>query len=136
MAPTSASVLIIGAGPAGMSAALALARQQHSCIVFGDGVYRNARADHMHLVPGFDHVPPADYRQTARANILANYAEHVTFRDDVKISSVQRDAATGDVTATDAAGTAYHGKKLILASGVEDIPLPIDGYADCFGKVV
>lgn len=131
----SASVLIVGAGPAGMSAALTLARQQHSSIVFGDEVYRNARADYMHLIPGFDHVPPSSYRQTARANILSNYAEHVTFQN-AKIARVQKDPATGGITATDEAGTLYRGKKLILASGVEDIPLPIDGYADCFGKVM
>ncbi|OAA63432.1 non ribosomal peptide synthase [Niveomyces insectorum RCEF 264] len=130
----SVDVLIIGAGPAGMTAALSLARQQQSSVVFGDGVYRNDRAEYMHLIPGFDHVKPSDYRQAARSNILANY-DFVKFQD-TKVASVQKVEATGSFILNDESGTTWHGKKLILANGVEDIPLPIDGYAECWGKAI
>ncbi|KAL1893959.1 hypothetical protein Sste5346_006100 [Sporothrix stenoceras] len=131
--PTTANVLIIGAGPAGIAAALTLARQQHSAILFGDGVYRNGRAEQMHLIPGLDGARPSNFSQAARSNVLQNYGEHISFRD-VTVFSVQRVA--GGFAAVDAAGVAYFGHKLILASGVEDLPLPIDGYAACFGSVI
>lgn len=60
-APASAVVdtLLIGGGPAGLSAALALARQLHSAVVFDSGVYRNALSKHMHTVATWDHKDPA-----------------------------------------------------------------------------
>lgn len=129
-----ADVLIIGAGPAGMSAALSLARQQHRTILFGDGTYRNDRTDYMHLIPGFDHVKPSEFRRTARSNILSNYS-HVSF-EDVKLVKAHKDLATGLFTVSDATGRSWSGKKLILANGIEDLPLPIEGYAECWGKAM
>lgn len=138
--PTTASVLIIGAGPAGIAAALTLARQQHSAILFGDGVYRNGRAEQMHLIPGLDGARPSNFSQAARANVLQHYAEHISFRD-VTVVRLQRlqhagGATTSSFVATDSLGVTYVGSKLILASGVEDLALPIDGYAACFGSVI
>lgn len=131
---TTANVLIIGAGPAGIAAALTLARQQHSAILFGDGVYRNGRAEQMHLIPTLDGARPSNFSQAARTNVLQNYGEHISFRD-VTVINVQR-VVGGGFAAVDALGVSYFGRKLILASGVEDLPLPIDGYAACFGSVI
>ncbi|RFU32827.1 hypothetical protein B7463_g3514, partial [Scytalidium lignicola] len=130
----SADVLIIGAGPAGLTAALTLARQQQSSIVFDEGTYRNDPAEYMHLIPGFDHVKPSEYRDAAKTNILSNY-QHVTVRKEA-VSSVQKEALTGTFTLTDEAGETWNGKKLILANGVEDISPSIDGYAECWGKAI
>ncbi|KAI9149062.1 Thioredoxin reductase tcpT [Paramyrothecium foliicola] len=130
----SADVLIIGGGAAGLTAAVTVARQQQSSIVFDAGTYRNDRAEYMHLIPGFDHVEPAFFRQSARKNLLANYG-HIKFQD-VAVSTVEKDASSGGFTLTDESGTTWTSKKLILADGVEDVPLPIEGYADCWGKAI
>ncbi|CAK7200198.1 hypothetical protein SEUCBS139899_002889 [Sporothrix eucalyptigena] len=129
---TSANILIVGAGPAGIAAALTLARQQRSSVLFGDGVYRNGRAE-QHQHGHSAHGAPSNFSQAARNNILANYDQFVTFYDTT-VTRVDR-LASGFV-ATDIHGIQYHGRKLILASGVEDIPLPIDGYTACFGRVI
>lgn len=133
MADTT-DVLIIGAGPAGMTAALTLARQQQSSIVFDDGTYRNNMADHMHLIPGFDGAKPLEYRNTAKSNILSTY-DRVSFLN-VRISNANKDGSTGIFTLTDETGQIWKGKKLILANGVEDIYPPIEGYAECWGKAM
>ncbi|KAJ5665114.1 uncharacterized protein N7477_007562 [Penicillium maclennaniae] len=128
----STDVLIIGGGPAGLSAALALARQQQSSIIFDAGTYRNDPAAYMHLIPGFDHIKPSEYRDKAKDNILSSY-DHVQFQNTT-VSSVQKDEATGGFSLTDEAGQTWKGKKVILCNGVEDIYPNIDGYAECWGK--
>ncbi|KAK0387753.1 hypothetical protein NLU13_3998 [Sarocladium strictum] len=131
---TSADVLILGAGPAGLTAAISLARQMQSSIVFDDGAYRNDPAEYMHLIPGFDHVSPEHFRKTARENMLGNY-EHISIRM-AKVDSAEKDEATGRFTIKDDAGVAWQGKKLVLANGVEDVFPPIEGYGACWGKAI
>ncbi|XWW97555.1 hypothetical protein V2A60_005539 [Cordyceps javanica] len=93
-------VLILGGGPAGLAMATTLARQAYSALVIDSGAYRNARAAHMHNVPGFDHVPPADFRAKVRADLAARYRS-VAFQDDTTIVEVRRrdGADVADATA-------------------------------------
>ncbi|KKK22377.1 hypothetical protein ARAM_005552 [Aspergillus rambellii] len=130
--PHSVDALIVGAGPAGLTAALTLARQQQTSIVFDAGTYRNDAADYMHLIPGFDHVHPSEFRAAARQNILSNYGQ-ISFEKAV-VSSVEKDASTNSFSLTDKTGKTWKGKKLVLANGVEDIYPDIDGYSECWGK--
>ena len=79
MAPNMTSsvidVLIVSGGPAGLSVATGLARQVYSAVLFDHGVYRNARASHMHNVTGWDHNPPAEFRAKARTHLLDHYTK-------------------------------------------------------------
>ncbi|OKL56657.1 hypothetical protein UA08_08292 [Talaromyces atroroseus] len=129
----AADALIIGGGPAGLTAALTLARQQQTSFIFDAGTYRNDPADFMHLIPGFDHVKPSDFRSKANDNLAANYPEQIAIHRTTVVK-VQKDASTSEITLTDHSGTLWTGKKLILAVGVEDIFPAIDGYAECWGK--
>lgn len=43
-------VIIVGGGPAGLGAALALCRQNHRSVVIDSGEYRNRFATEMHMV--------------------------------------------------------------------------------------
>ncbi|UNI13905.1 hypothetical protein JDV02_000600 [Purpureocillium takamizusanense] len=72
-------VLIVGGGPAGLSMAVGLARQVYSALVLDSGEYRNARAEHMHTVPGFDHASPASFRDKIRRDLRERYAS-IEFR--------------------------------------------------------
>ncbi|AEO69852.1 uncharacterized protein THITE_2057949 [Thermothielavioides terrestris NRRL 8126] len=129
--PALLDVLIIGGGPAGLSAATALARQLYTAVVFDSGVYRNARATHMHAVPTWDHRDPADFRAAARADLLARY-DTIRF-EQTSVSAVRR-TDDGRFEATDANGIAWRGRKLVLATGVRDVYPDIPGYDDLWGR--
>lgn len=123
--------LIIGAGPAGLSAALALARQLHTAIVFDSSLFRNARSAHMHTIPTWDHKDPAAFRSATRAEILERY-NTISF-EDRQIAKIEK-TTTGDFAATTEDGTSFTGRRVLLASGVTDLPLDIKGYDECWGR--
>ena len=124
-------VLIIGGGPAGLSVATGLARQMHHAIVFDSGVYRNAPTSFMHNVAGWDHTPPAEFRQAARERIQSRY-ETIQF-ENTEIKELER-IDEGLFKAIDSEDRAWTGKKLVLANGVRDIFPDIPGYGECWGK--
>ncbi|KAG5743607.1 hypothetical protein H9Q69_012619 [Fusarium xylarioides] len=126
-------VLIIGAGPAGLSAALALARQLHTAIVFNSSLFRNARSVHMHTIPTWDHKDSAAFRAATRKEILERY-NTISF-EDREIAKVEKTSA-GDFTATAVDGTTFTGRRVLLATGVTDLPLDIKGYAECWGHAI
>lgn len=123
--------LIIGAGPAGLSAALALARQLHTAIVFDSSLFRNARSAHMHTIATWDHKDPAAFRGATRAEILDRYST-ISF-EDREVARVEKTAA-GEFAATAVDGTAFTGRRLLLATGVTDLALDIKGYDECWGR--
>lgn len=127
----TADALIVGGGPAGLTTALTLARQAQSTIVFDDDDYRNKGSSSLHMVLTQDSVSPAEFRQKARENILAHYNKFVNF-ESVTVTHVKK--TDGGFEAQNAAGQRWHGKKLILASGVENIYPTIDGYDECWAK--
>ena len=123
-------VIVIGGGPAGLGAASAVARQDHTTVLFDSGEYRNAKGSHMHTVPTWDHRHPNDFRLAARAD-FKRYGALVTV-EDTKIDHIRR---RNDNTFEAVAGTqVYTSKKVILATGVEDMFPDIPGYSDCWGS--
>ncbi|KAE8552202.1 hypothetical protein EYB25_006096 [Talaromyces marneffei] len=135
MPPTTLfDALIIGAGPAGLSAATGLARQLHTTAVFNSSVFRNGKTKHMHNVVGWDHCDPADFRAKAREDLLTRYAPTVQFHD-FGIESVSKQA-DGRFEVRDENGGVWRGKKLVLAVGVKDVFPEIEGYVECWGEVI
>ncbi|KAL5042774.1 hypothetical protein BDW71DRAFT_189360 [Aspergillus fruticulosus] len=125
-------VLIIGAGPSGLSTATGLARQLHSAVVFDSGVYRNARTSHMHNVLGWDHRNPAELRAAGRSQLTERYAT-VSFENST-IESIKKLEEKQLFVARNEAGKQWYGRKVVLATGVRDVPLDIEGYDECWAN--
>ncbi|KAI9880686.1 MAG: hypothetical protein M1830_001319 [Pleopsidium flavum] len=124
-------VLIIGGGPSGLSTALGLARQFHTAVVFDSGTHDDALEEHMHNFVSWNHQSPAAFRAASRTNILERY-DTIQFQD-VVIESVRR-TPEGLFIARDLESKDWLGRKLVLATGVQEIFPDIDGYADCWAK--
>ncbi|KAL4756565.1 thioredoxin reductase gliT [Aspergillus foveolatus] len=128
---TMYDALIIGAGPAGLSTALGLARQTYSAIVFNSNQYRNAFSERMHNVVTWDHKPPSDFRAAARDNIESRY-NTIHFRNAKIVSAAKKDDGTFE--AVDDQQNKYQGRKLVLATGVTDLLPDIKGFSELWGK--
>ncbi len=81
----SYDVVILGGGPAGLSAALALGRARKRVLLCDAGPRRNARAVHVHNFVTRDGVTPDEFRGAAREQ-LAQYPNVVV--RDVRVANV------------------------------------------------
>ncbi|RWA06389.1 hypothetical protein EKO27_g8723 [Xylaria grammica] len=121
-------VIIIGGGPAGLSSASSIVRQDHKTLLLDSQKYRNALSKHMYTVASWDHRDPEEFRAASRAD-LTRYGS-VTIENAEVESLKQREDGLFQVVAGD--GKTWTGKKIILATGVEDVFPDIPGYADCW----
>lgn len=122
--------IVIGAGPAGLQAALTLGRMHRSTLLLDSGEYRNGTVLHMHNMIGEDGAPPAELRATARAE-LAAYA-------DVEIRDTGATGIAGSEGAFQVAladGSTVDGRRVILATGVADDLPDIPGLQDVWGTL-
>lgn len=120
--------IVIGAGPAGLQAALTLGRMHRSTLLLDSGEYRNGTVLHMHNVVANDGTPPPEFRATARTQ-LAEYAD-VEIRD-VGAQSVS--GAEGAFTVLLANGVSVEAKSVILATGVADDLPSVPGLQELWG---
>ncbi|HEY0248782.1 MAG TPA: NAD(P)/FAD-dependent oxidoreductase [Gryllotalpicola sp.] len=79
--PAQPDVVIIGAGPAGLSAGLNLVRSRRSVLLVDTNRPRHAPTLHSHGTLGLDGVPPLELRRIGREQFLAYPgAEHTSGR--------------------------------------------------------
>ena len=119
-------VIIIGGGPAGLSAALALGRARRKVCVFDSGPRRNAEAVHVHNFVTRDGVTPDEFRRTAHDQ-LATYP-NVELRSEpiAEITGARGSFRANDITA----------KRVLLATGLIDDMLPIPGFRELWGRSI
>lgn len=122
-------VVIVGAGPAGLSAALLLGRSNRSVLVCDDGEYRNASARSLHGFLTRDGIAPADLRRIGRED-LRPYGS-VTLRE-VTVTAAERRADLFEITCAD--GARVQARKLLLATGVVDALPAISGADLYYGR--
>lgn len=125
---TPFEVIIIGGSYAGLSAAMTLGRARRKVLVIDHGKPCNRRTPHAHNLIGHDGDAPADIVRKAKEQVLAYPT--VSF---VPGKATSLSGENGAFTVGTENGEIYMAEKLLLASGVRDTPMPIDGFAECWG---
>src|SRR4051794_13786298 len=118
--------VIVGAGPAGLSAALVLGRARRRVLVLDSAQPRNYATHEMHGVLGHDGLDPADLRARGRTE-LGHYGVEV-----VTAEVRAAEALDGTVRVTSSLGAKLT-RTVLLATGMLDEVPDIPGFADVWG---
>lgn len=121
-------VVIVGGGPAGLSAALVLGRSRRKVLVCDDGHYRNANSRVMHGFLTRDGIDPVELREIAR-NQLKKY-------QTVEIATIHIDEASKTDTGfrLQANDREMIARKVLLATGLMDSWPDLEGSKNLYGK--
>lgn len=129
--PPLFDVVVVGAGPAGLSAALVLGRCCRRTLVVDSGAPRNARSSGVHGFLTRDGSDPWEIRRIGREQ-LARY-ETVELRDG-EVTSARCDGPRFSIDLV--GGETIAGRRLLLATGVvDDIP-DVQGMEALWGRGV
>jgi thioredoxin reductase len=125
-------VAVVGAGPAGLSAALLLARCRRRIEVFDDGRPRNRGARKLHGFITRDGIEPERFRQLCRTE-LASYGVQVRGTSVDSVRPLHETPYRFELT--------YEGGKLrargvLLATGMRDEVPDLQGLASMYGVSV
>ena len=123
-------VLIVGGGPAGLSAGLQLGRSLRSILICDNNEPRNGPAAEAHGYLTRDSISPGELRRLGREEVAEYGGE---FRDS-QVTNVGRDGA-GFTSILDT-GETVTSRKVLLATGVSDNLPNIDGFEEFWGSGV
>lgn len=123
-------VVIIGAGPAGLSAAMVLARSKRDVLLLDEGKQRNLKSHGLHNFITRDGILPPDFLQLAREQ-LSSYDVACHKAEITEVKKVRN----GFVT-IDKKGNNYQSRFLLLATGVCDHIPDIPGMKELWGKCI
>lgn len=132
-------VIIVGGGPAGLSAALVLGRCRRNVLVVDEGEPRNRWALHLHGYLTRDGMNPRDFLRCGREEIRRYGVEFIA----ATVLSARRETpprGNGDprslfeITLDD--GRRFSSRKLLLATGVRDLLPEIENFEAYYGKGV
>lgn len=124
-------VIIIGAGAAGLSAGLVLARAQATVAIIDAGNPRNGPAAQMHGFVSRDGLSPSEFLAIARDEVVGYGAT-------VRYESVEAITRNGDgsFAVTLSTGVVASARALLLATGLKDELPHLDGVHERWGTLV
>lgn len=123
-------VVIVGGGPAGLAAALALGRARQRVLLCDWGPRRNARAERIHNFVTRDGTTPDELRRIAREQLAAYPSVHV---QEVRVTSVSGVTNAFQIGLTSGAVRA---RRVLLCTGMIDERLPIEGFDELWGHAI
>jgi thioredoxin reductase len=123
-------VVVVGAGPAGLTGALVLVRARRSVLVVDDGTPRNAASTAVHGYLTRDGMPPAEFLAAGRAEV-ERYGGHV-ITDQALTASGEADAFT--ITLRGRAPVTA--RRLLVTTGLTDVLPDVPGLTERWGRDV
>jgi thioredoxin reductase len=124
-------VAIVGGGPAGLSAALWLARYLHSVVLIDSGDPRNWETRGVNGFLGSQGIKSPELRKRGRDDAERFGAKLVAAVVD-KVDNVNSER----FVLTLQSGDKIESRRLLLAIGIKDVWPRIPGLADCYGETV
>lgn len=124
-------LIVVGGSFAGMSAALNLGRAGRKVLLLDAGQPRNRFANESHGVLGADGTDPAQFLKNARAQLL-KYPS-IRFQNGL-VTGVEKKERCLSVSTRE--GDVFHARRLLLASGVNDILPEVEGMMERWGQTV
>lgn len=125
-------IVIVGGGPAGLSAALLLGRSRKRVLLSEAGPPRNAAAAHIQNFVTRDGTPPEEFRRLAHAE-LAAYAG--VQRRALAVAGIAA-RGPGQFVVTFVDGSSVTARRVLLCVGVVDQLPALPGLAPLWGKQV
>jgi len=121
-------VIIIGGSYSGLAAGMALGRALRSVLIIDNGKPCNIQTPHSHNFITQDGMTPKAISLLARQQV--EMYNTVSFFNGLAKTGVKTEKGFEIQTAS---GETFEAKKLIFATGINDIFPNIEGYAECWG---
>lgn len=125
---TDFDVIIIGGSYSGLSAAMALGRSLRNVLIIDSGRPCNRQTPYSHNFITQDGVKPFEIAEKAKAQVL----QYPTVKYMEGLAVEGEKTENGFVIVTEK-GQEYKAKKLIIATGIEDLLPDIKGFSECWG---
>ncbi|RYC63223.1 hypothetical protein CHU98_g2997 [Xylaria longipes] len=130
--------IVVGGGPAGLSAVSGLARVRRNVLLIDSGEYRNDPTRHMHDVIGTDGVRPAYFRWKARDQLAyyqsATLINGTVTKIDVPEGNITSQPFTVRAKLPSGEEATVGARGVILATGLSDIIPGTPGVQQNWGK--
>jgi thioredoxin reductase len=124
-------VIIVGAGPAGLSAALILGRCRRRVLLLDTNRPRNAASRALHGFLSRDGIDPKQLRRIGRGELAQYETVHIEYLEARRARPLN---VGFQLTLSD--GSHPRCRKLLLATGVVDELPDVDGIAEFYGRSV
>lgn len=128
--------IVVGAGPAGLSAALFLARYRRSVLTFHNSSPRNLYSHGVHGFLGHHGIMPEELLARGRDEVM-KHGGLVIEGFVTKVEKIEEElfrVTTGD--AETGAGETFEARRLLLATGLRDLTPDCPGFRDFYGVTV